>query len=287
MRACDQITHLTHLGGGLIARRDHPELSGGLDWLLRRDLLRPVLPGVFSTPDLVGDPLIRMRAALLRHPDAVLLGGAAARLSYWPEAPLTTIEVAVNHPVADARGFAFTRRRVPPEVWVERDGLRYSTPALTAIDLATAACADPIDRALRMRVATVAGMHEALRLTPNRRGNSDRLRLLLDSRDAPWSAAERRGHRLLRQARVSGWVSNHPVVLAGTLYYIDIAFRGARLAVEIDGRDHENKADLFESDRWRQNALVNAGWRVLRFTWSMIHDHPEVVLAAIRRGLRT
>ena len=39
---------------------------------------------------------------------------------------------------------------------------------------------------------------------------------------------------------------------------------------------------MFESDRWRQNALVADGWRVLRFTWDMLHDHPEVVVAAVR-----
>lgn len=287
MRACDQITDLVHAGGGLIARRDHPELAGGLDWLLRRDLLRPVLPGVFAPPELAGEPRIRMRAALLRHPDAVLLGAAAAQLSFWPEAPVRTVEVAVRRPVAPANGFTFTRRQIPPELIGERGGLRLTTPALTAIDLATPVCADPINRALRLRVATLSGMHEALRLTPNRSGNTERRALLVDSRDQPWSAAERRAHRLLRQARMIGWSSNHPVVLAGTVYYIDIAFRGARLAVEIDGRLHEKDLDLFESDRWRQNALVGAGWTVLRFTWAMLRDHPEIVLATIRRSLRT
>jgi hypothetical protein len=46
------------------------------------------------------------------------------------------------------------------------------------------------------------------------------------------------------------------VVLEGCLYYIDIAFPHLKLAIEIDGRLHEEDEDLFESDRWRQNALV-------------------------------
>jgi hypothetical protein len=58
-----------------------------------------------------------------------------------------------------------------------------------------------------------------------------------------------------------------------------------KLAIEIDGRLHEKDEDLFESDRSRQNALVVDGWRVLRFTWRMLKEHPEVVVAAIRQAL--
>jgi very-short-patch-repair endonuclease len=49
---------------------------------------------------------------------------------------------------------------------------------------------------------------------------------------------------------------------------------------------HETSEDLFESDRWRQNVLVADGWRVLRFTWAMLRDHPEVFVAAVIEALR-
>jgi very-short-patch-repair endonuclease len=35
----------------------------------------------------------------------------------------------------------------------------------------------------------------------------------------------------------------------------------------------------------RQNALVAAGWRVLRFTMAMLLDHPEAFIAAILDAL--
>lgn len=223
-----------------------------------------------------------MRAACLRYPDGVLLGGAAARLSYWPGCPLGTIELATQVQAPPRAGFRFTRRRIPPELVVERDGLRYTAPSLTAIDLASFACADAIDNALRTRAATLAGMYEALRLTAHRRGNAERLRLLLDSRNEPWSAAERVSHRLLRRAGIEGWQPNLPIFLRGHLYYLDIAFEKIKLVIEIDGRQHEVDEDLFETDRWRQNALVGDGWRVLRFTWAMLRDHPEEFVAAVR-----
>jgi len=78
---------------------------------------------------------------------------------------------------------------------------------------------------------------------------------------------------------------NIPLFLEGCLYYLDIAFRTSNSRFEIDGRLHEKDEDLFESDRSRQNALVVDGWRVLRFTWRMLKEHPEVVVAAIRQAL--
>lgn len=69
------------------------------------------------------------------------------------------------------------------------------------------------------------------------------------------------------------------------LFYIDIAFRQQKLAIEIDGRLHETDEKLFESDRWRQNALVAKGWRVLRFTWAMLRDCPDVFVSAVLNAL--
>ena len=272
-------------GGGLVIRRDHPQLAGSFDWLLRDGRLAAVLPGVYAAPEVARSWQTRVRALGLRHVDAVLLGAAAARISFWPEAPLDRIEAAVPCVLKPQPGFSFSRRYIPAELITEREGLRHSVPALTAIDMATFACSDALDVALRVRAATLARMYEALRSTPHRAGNRERLKLLIDSRSEPWSAAERLSHRLLRAARIKGWETNLPVRVDNQLFYIDIAFKQQKLAIEIDGRLHETDKDLFESDRWRQNALVAAGWRVLRFTVSMLRDHPEVFIAAILDAL--
>jgi hypothetical protein len=47
---------------------------------------------------------------------------------------------------------------------------------------------------------------------------------------------------------------------------VDLALPEARLALEHDGRAVHDRPDAFVSDRRRQNALVAAGWTVLRFT---------------------
>ena len=167
-------------------------------------------------------------------PDAVLLGAAAARISFWPAAPLDHVEAAVRCVLKPQPGFSFSRRRIPEELIAVRGGLRYTVPALTAIDLATFECSDAIDIALRVRAATLAGMYEALRMTPHRAGNLEKLKLLIDSRNEPWSAAERLSHRLLRAAGHYG-LGDKSAGRRSTAncIYIDIAFRAA----EIGDRD--------------------------------------------------
>lgn len=267
---------------GLVVRRDHPELRGAIDYGVRSGELSTVLPGVYAAPSMARLPRTRMQAVCARHPNAVLLTEAAARLSFWPQVSLDAIQVAVPSPLPRQKGFAFTRRKIPPELVAEHRGLRFTVPALTAVDMATFACTDAIDHALRSRMATLSGMHEALAKTANRIRNPERLRLLIDSRDEPWSAAERLAHNLMRRAGIRGWQTNLPVVIEGRLYFLDIAIARLKLAIEIDGRQHEDDEDLFESDRWRQNALVRDGWRVLRFTWAMLQERPDAFVAAVR-----
>jgi very-short-patch-repair endonuclease len=107
---------------------------------------------------------------------------------------------------------------------------------------------------------------------------------LLDSKDEPWSAAERKFHRLLRDAVITAEKANQLVVLGGSLFFLDVVFRGIRLAAELDGRLYHSGSEVFETDRWRQNLLVLDGWCVLRFTSAMIDERVEV-MAMVREAL--
>ena len=270
---------------GVISRADHPELTGTMDRLVRSGELVAVLPGTYAASARAGERAVRVLAVASRYPDAVLLGRTAAQLSFWPGLGGDQVSYALRQKSRPGPGFRAARWTVPPQLVHERDRLRLTVPALTALDLCGEVGGDGIDQALRTRTATLAGMHRALELTSGRHGNRDRRALLLDSRDEPWSGAERLFHRLLRRAGISGWTSNWPVRIEGRLYYLDVAFRSLRVAVEIDGRLHERDPDVFENDRWRQNALVLDGWLVIRFTWRMLEDHPEQVLETLRRAL--
>ncbi|MGI3784572.1 MAG: DUF559 domain-containing protein, partial [Janthinobacterium lividum] len=266
---------------GVIVRKQHPELAGAITTLRSSGHLVSLLPGVYAVTELRNDFRTRVLAAACTDQDLVLTGESAARLTFWPELTSSTVECATRWERARRPGYVFSRRVVPPELVLDCGQLRITDPALTALDLCATRGGDGVDRALRARAATLDGMRRAFELTPGRAGNRDRRWLLLDSRDEPWSAAERLCHRILREAGVRGWKANWPVDVRGSRYYLDIAFPRLKVVLEIDGRLHEDDPDIFEDDRWRQNALVLEGWTVLRFTWRMLEDHPDEVLAAV------
>jgi hypothetical protein len=79
MRARAEVDLLLRAGGGLVVRRDHPQLGASFDSLIREGRLATVLPGIYATPEIARTWQTRAQALALRHRDAVLLGGAAAR----------------------------------------------------------------------------------------------------------------------------------------------------------------------------------------------------------------
>ncbi len=280
-----EIDRILQRQGGLISRCQHPELTGSIEALLARKHLIRLLPGVYAAPAAAELPLTRVRAAALWDPDAVLTHQAAAWLTFWPALRLAQVDLAVRHRVTHRTGYSSARRIVPPDLLVERHGLRCTAPALTALDLVDRLGAEPIDVLLRSRQATLSNLREALATSAGRRGNLRRRQLVLESRDNPWSPPERQAHALLRDAGITGWVGNLRVLVSGHPYYVDIGFPNHRLAVEIDGREFHSGPAEFERDRWRQNDLVNAGWRVLRFTARMLEETPHLVVAMIREAL--
>jgi len=62
----------------------------------------------------------------------------------------------------------------------------------------------------------------------------------------------------------------------------DLYYPSARLVIEYDGGNHRER--LVEDNR-RQNALVNAGFRLLRFTAADLYERPDAVEAQVRGAL--
>jgi very-short-patch-repair endonuclease len=285
MRASQYDTQQILAADGVIALRRHPDLRGAIEWRVRTGELAAVLPGVYAPADQARSARTLMAAVGVWDDTAVLTHEAAAASSFWPELAVPVVRCTVRHERTARSGFEFTRDRIPPELIRTRPGRRFTSPALTALDLCSSLGGDAIDHALRTRATTLQLMHAALAMTAGRHGNPRRRELLLDSRDEPWSAAERQFHRLLRTARITGWTANSPILLDDGDVFPDVAFRRQRLVVEIDGRRFHSGSDVFESDRKRQNLLVLDGWRVLRITWRMIQEEPDQVIALVREAL--
>jgi very-short-patch-repair endonuclease len=62
----------------------------------------------------------------------------------------------------------------------------------------------------------------------------------------------------------------------------DLLYRNHGLAIEYDGGNHR---DRLVDDNRRQNALVGAGFRLLRFTAADVYGTPDAVLMQVRQGL--
>lgn len=246
--------------------------------------IEAVLPGIYALAGHRELFEIRVRALRKYDPDAILMGKAAARLSYWPELAVGDVQAITKHRRADQRGFTFARRQLPDDLIGEVGGQRLTVPALTALDLCLDLDGAGIDEVLRRGRATLADLWLAMELIPGQPGNERRRQFLQESSEEPWSEAERLLHRLLREAGITGWRGNAPLMIDGDRYFVDVLFRREKLVIEVDGRPFHGAA-RFDEDRWRQNILVIAGWRVLRFTWQMLEQHPDEVIKMVEAAL--
>lgn len=293
LRSYDEIAELMDAHGGVLARRDHPEHLHALQWLVRSGRLVAVLPGVYARPDDADRIETRLRAAGLWHPDGIFLGAAAARLSFLPEEKVTTIVMATRSKRRAPKGITLVRWDMPDDVVVEHAGVRLASPALVALDLCLRDDGAAIDEVLRRGLATLDQLWQALHATRFRLGNPIRREMLLDSRDKPWSQAERVAHRTLRRGGLAGWISNLAVNLSGARALIDIAYEEFKVAIEIDGFEfHGHHAAsqesrvTFERDRWKGSELTSRDWLVLRFTWRHLTEQPEWVTRMVRTTLQ-
>jgi len=87
---------------------------------------------------------------------------------------------------------------------------------------------------------------------------------------------------LLTSAGITGWKANQRI--AG--YEVDVLFREAGVAIEIDGFAFHSDAETFQRDRNKQNAIALAGYQILRFTWLDLVEYPQRVITDVNRAIR-
>jgi very-short-patch-repair endonuclease len=81
--------------------------------------------------------------------------------------------------------------------------------------------------------------------------------------------------RTLHRLGLPAPLVNHRVRVGSRVRYIDLAWPGLRLAVELDGFVAHANRRAFDDDRERQNDLVDAGWTVFRVTWTAFERDPR------------
>jgi very-short-patch-repair endonuclease len=137
-----------------------------------------------------------------------------------------------------------------------------------------------LDRALQRHVRFPA-LYRSFCRNMGRKGSSAAGRLITAAADRADSAAERLLVRILRDAGLVGWVQQHPF----GPHLIDLAFPSAHVAIEVDGWAWHVDVERFRSDRRKGNALAQARWNLLRFTWHDLDGDPVGVLSEIRATL--
>lgn len=233
-------------------------------------------------------------AAALTYPDAVVGGRVAALLLGLPVTPDRVLDV-FGRPGRRGSGRGAVRIRtltpaVPDDQVLRRGSLAVTDQRRTALDcLARLPWHESLDLyawLLTHRRLTHDDLCDAVRDRFGRPGTAQLRRLASVTRHGALSAAEQRMHRVLRGAGISGWRANAEVGDDhGVIGVVDILFEDAKLVIEVDGERAHRGREAFLRDRRRQNRLVNAGYRVLRFTWWDLVERPDAVLDEIRAAL--
>ncbi|GAA1039225.1 type IV toxin-antitoxin system AbiEi family antitoxin domain-containing protein [Virgisporangium ochraceum] len=236
-------------------------------------------------------PTVLAAAARLASRGSVVAGPSAA---LWYDLPVSGgvrwLWTGPNGRSA-LRGVRLLRDPLRADDVRRADGIPITGPGRTVFDclriLPDDAAMRLMDRAVQRGWTTFGELVWRMHDHAGRRGAPRLVRLIRDASGGAHSAAERRAAALLRAARITGWAANAEIRdSTGLIGYGDLVFATERVVVELDGWAFHSDPHSFQRDRTRQNRLVAAGWMVLRFTWTDLHDRPDAVIATIRAALR-
>jgi very-short-patch-repair endonuclease len=74
--------------------------------------------------------------------------------------------------------------------------------------------------------------------------------------------------------------------LEGHHLEVDLLWEEQRLAIETDGEETHGTSAAFQRDRWRDQLLLAAGYRIARVTWAQVRDEPRAVVNRVARMLK-
>jgi hypothetical protein len=231
--------------------------------------LHRVHKGVYLVGHAAAAPRARETAALIAcGTDAVLSHRSAGAIwgltRPWPG----PVDVTVGRDCGRRAGIRLHRVGVLDRRDIRhREGLVVTAPARTLIDLASVLNESDTERALNealvLKLTGEPDLHAAVLRSHGRPGTAT-LRSILHRREPGFtrSEAERRLRALLRGGGVDPPQTNTRI----GPYEVDMAWRSARLVVEVDGWAFHSTRAAFERDRARDADLQARGFQVLRFT---------------------
>jgi uncharacterized protein DUF559 len=220
---------------------------------------------------------VKLCAASRRLPSSAAFSGfTAAWLHGLDVEPCDPIEVTVATPttVSTRAGMVVRRRAMDGRDIVRARGYPVTSAIRTLRDLcARLSLTEAVviaDMALHARLVRAEALKDLRQVLPYIDAAAEspmetRLRMLLVLAGLPRPEAQaeiRDGRRFLGR--------------------LDLYYRGQRLGIEYDGSAHR---EALAEDNRRQNRLLDAGIRLLRFTATDVYNTPEVVLSQVRNAL--
>jgi len=266
--------------------------QAGLTWRqLQGASWRRIGSSLYVRAALADNPELLLAAVHRRLPAAGAFSGPSAAWLHGLELPpCDPIEVTIPEScgISARAGMIVRRALLADQDVVERRGMRVTSAVRTLADLS---CRLPlveaivaVDMALHREVVELGQLH-AYMATHARRKGVVRLRQAIElAEPASESAMETRLRLLLMQAGLPRPEAQVPLhdEQGRFLGRPDLYYRPQRLGVEYDGGTHRDS--LLEDNR-RQNRLLNAGFRLLRFAAADVHRTPDSVVAVVRAAL--
>lgn len=260
--------------------------TGEIRWRVSRGVWVPVVGRALRHTHDELDAVTLLHAAHLTWPDGVVVLGAAARIHELPVPDDGYVDVVVPTGRRAQRGLRPHRYRLDPGDVTEAFGVPVTTRRRTILDclgrLPPAVSLDLLAWVSSRHLLPAEQIASWVAAHPWRWGNQARLGAARRLAAGAVNPAEDLLHQILRRAGITGWLPGAALhEHAGVWANADVYFPELRLVIEVDGRRAHGEG-RFQSDRTRQNRLIEAGCTVLRYTWPDLVERPTEVARQIR-----
>jgi hypothetical protein len=280
---------------GLMRRADFGDLGitrHEIDWRIKAGRMDVVHPGVYhlnSTPATWKTAVLA--AVMAAGPDALASHRCAAVLWGFDAVYGRLIEVTVPYvesPEPTVVVLHRTRRRNPASVL---DSIPITTPERTLFDIAPILPARALEKAARSAVhlglTTVEKIDFAVAVFGGRGvAGTRKMRAVVwaVANDQSGSVSEIDLKHIIWEAPIPQPIQQLRILLRDKTHaYPDFSWPDLMKIIEVDGFGAHGTPEQLQSDLRRQNALLELGWQIRRFTATEIRDEPDRVRHEIVR----
>lgn len=225
-----------------------------------------------------------LRAATLALPGSAAMGRSAAWLHGWVDDPPPLPQLWAPRSGRHALPAAVVHRigKVDPSIdIIEVDGIRCLNRAATLCQMDQRALVERcLDEFLRNNSEAWLRQTVERHLTPRSPGPRMLLDVMEDERrvgGVTESWMERIVAQLIAAPDLPVVHLQHPVVVDGRSFRIDVALPDLRLGIEAHSRTFHWGPGTEDADNVRDQLLGTAGWQVLYVTWAQLRQPDEFV----------